>query len=413
MSANKKTHTRDFIGLQFFAAPTSNTPDRLAQIEQRMEAISTEINQEGADLPALSTEVDQLLEERKQLLEAAETRSALLAKIGGGNLGTPAPAFNAPFVNPEQRAANTYTVDSPEYRSAWLQNLRKNELTEVEQRAFTTVTNSAGAVIPTQISSNIIEKVHQYAPLLNEINLLRVPGTVQFIVEKTVNKAAYHAENGSISVSDDKLEKLDLSGYEITKLVQISKSVMQMSIQSFETWLVDSLARSIADLISETILVGTGSSQGKGLEKAATWNSDNSVEVSTSASLTTADVLALIALLPGGYDARAKFVMSKKTLFMDFMPLQDKNKNDIVTLQGNTYYIYGYPVLLDERVALHEAYLSDLYMMVGNMPEDITITADFSLGTNSYQFLGCAMFDCKPSMPNAVVKLRKAASDAS
>ena len=36
-------------------------------------------------------------------------------------------------------------------------------------------------------------------------------------------------------------------------------------------------------------------------------------------------MLNLIALLPGGYDANACFLMSKKTLFTDFMPLQDKS----------------------------------------------------------------------------------------
>ena len=122
----------------------------------------------------------------------------------------------------------------------------------------------------------------------------------------------------------------------------------------------------------------------------------------------TNDVLKLISLLPGGYDARAEFLMSKKTLFVDFMPLQDKSKNNIVTTEGKDYYIYGYHVVLDERIKDHEAYLGDLYTVVGNMPEDVTITSAFDINTNSYKFLGCAMFDCKPSMAEAFVKLKKA-----
>lgn len=402
----KKTHTRDFIGLQFFAEPA----DRMTQIEQRLSAIRGEVEQEGADLTALNTEVNQLLEERQQLTDSAEARSALLSKLGAGSIGTPVPAMAPTPSMPEQRQATAYTAASPEYRSAWLQRLRNVDLTETEQRAFTTVTDSAGAVIPTDTVNSILTKVKQYAPLLSKINLLHVPGMVRFAVEKTVHDADYHAENAQISAKEDKLETIDLTAYEITKLVQVSKSVKTMSIPAFENWLVDMLARKIADKISDTILNGTGSSQGKGIEKANTWAEENSVEVALSASLTNADVQKLIALLPGGYDARAEFLMSKKTLFMDFMPLQDKNKHDIVTVQGNSYYIYGYPVTLDERIADHEAYLADLYTVIGNLPEDITITSGFDIDTNSFKFLGCAMFDCKPSMPDAIRKLRKADS---
>ena len=408
----RKINTRDLIGLQFFAAPPAG--DRLSQIEARLSQIRTEMDQEGADLEALSNEVDNLIAERGQLKQGAETRAALLRKIGSGFAGTPLPGMQLPG-DPEQRS-ETYTLDSPEYRTAWLKGLLNNStvgrvepLTEAEQRAFTTVAGSAGAAIPTQTANTILEKVTQYAPLLSKINLLRVPGMVTFAVEDTVNAAAYHTENATIADSNDKLKSVTLSAYEITKKIPISKSVMLMSITAFETWLVDSLARSIADKISETILLGTGSTQGTGIDKAAVWDqSTNSVQVGSSASLTTEDVLKLISLLPGGYDARAEFVMSKKTLFTDFMPLQDASKNKLVTSEGRNYYIYGYPVQLDERVALHEAYLGDLYTVIGNMPEDVTVTSAFDIDTNSYKFLGCAMFDCKPSMSDAIVKLEKA-----
>lgn len=408
----KRTNTRDFIGLQFFAAPPAG--DRLSQIEARLSQIRTEMDQEGADLEALSNEVDNLIVERGQLKQGAETRAALLRKIGTGTVGNPLPGMQLPG-DPEQRS-ETYTIDSPEYRTAWIKSLRNNAyvgtvdpLTDAEQRAFNTVAGSAGAAIPTQTANTILEKVTQYAPLLSKINLLRVPGMVTFAVEDTVNAAAYHTENDTISASNDKLKSITLSAYEITKLIPISKSVKLMSIPAFETWLVDSLARSIADKISETILLGTGSTQGTGLDKAATWDqSTNSVQIGSAASLTTADVLKLISLLPGGYDARAEFIMSKQTLFNDFMPLQDKSKNDIVVMSGGSYYIYGYPVQLDQRVKAHEAYLGDLYTVIGNMPEDVTVTSAFDIDTNSYKFLGCAMFDCKPSMSDAIVKLEKA-----
>ena len=392
---------RSRVGIQFFAGA-----NRMTEIEQRLAAIRTEMDSEGADLTALSDEVDALLEERKTLLDAAEQRRTMLGKIAGG-AGREMRSFEPQPQTPETRE---YGRDSEEYRSAWLKTIAGNELTETEQRAWSTATASAGPLVPTQTANTIIEKVHQYAPLLDKITLLRVPGNVTYAVESEQADAAYHAENAAITAAETGLTSISLSAYEIVKLVQISKSVQKMALDVFESWLTQMLAKKIAKMISDTILKGTGSAQGTGIEKANTWGAANSVSVGKTDALTNKNVLDLIALLPGGYDANACFLMSKKTLFTDFMPLQDKSKNDLVRIEGGSYYVYGYPVMIDERVSDHEAYLADLSTVIGNMPEDVTITSDFDLKSNAFLFLGCAMFDCKPSQADAVRKLVKASA---
>lgn len=384
---------------------TQTNTNRVTEIEQRLAAIRTEMDAPDADLDALNTEADNLIAERKTLLDKAEQRRQLLGKIGSGEVGREARRFPLVEPTPEQRE---YTYESPEYRTAWLHTLMRCDLTDVEQRAWSTATSSAGPAIPTQTANQILEKVTQYAPLLGQITLLRVPGNVTFAVEGDEPDAAYHTENAAITATETGLTEITLSAYEIVKLVQISKSVQKMAIDAFESWLTDMIAKKLAKQISATILTGTGSSQGKGIDKANTWGATNSVTVAKDTALTTQNVLDLIALLPGGYDAGATFLMSKKTLFTDFMPLQDKSKNDLVRIEGGSYYIYGYPVMLDERVADHEAYLANLSTVIGNMPEDVTITSDFDLTKNAFLFLGSAMFDCEPSRADAVRKLVKA-----
>lgn len=384
---------------------TQTNTNRVTEIEQRLATIRTEMDAPDADLDALNTEADNLIAERKTLLDKAEQRRQLLGKIAGGEVGREARRFPLAEPAPEQRE---YTYESPEYRTAWLHTLMRCDLTEVEQRAWSTATSSAGPAIPTQTANQILEKVTQYAPLLGQITLLRVPGNVTFAVEGDEPDAAYHTENAAITATETGLTEITLSAYEIVKLVQISKSVQKMAIDAFESWLTDMIAKKLAKQISATILTGSGTSQGKGIDKANTWGATNSVTVAKEGTLTTQNVLDLIALLPGGYDAGASFLMSKKTLFTDFMPLQDKSKNDLVRIEGGSYYIYGYPVMLDERVADHEAYLANLSTVIGNMPEDVTITSDFDLTKNAFLFLGSAMFDCEPSRADAVRKLVKA-----
>lgn len=376
---------------------------RLQEIETRIAQIREEISAEGADLDALSAETDALIEERRVIIDGINQRKKLLDKIAGGDLGAGIPAAG----EPEERELGR---DSAEYRSAFLKNLRGIELSGIEKRAFTSAAGSAGAVIPTQTANEIIKKLKQYAPLLGEITLLHVAGNVKFAVESAKTDAAIHTENAAITADSDTLTSVSLGSYEITKLVQVSKTVATMSIDAFETWLVDMIAEKLSEKIGAFLINGTGTSQPTGINAAAEWGAANSVTVAKAASLTSGDVQALIGLLGGSYDRNAKFIMSKKTLFTDFMPLQDNSKNKIVVNEGSSYFVYGYPVMLDDNITVHEAFLGDFKKVVGNLSETINIVSGFDIDTNSYKYLGTAMFDSKIADVAAFVKLTKAAA---
>lgn len=366
---------------------------------------------------ALIAEAQELLDAGK-VAEAAEKRAQVerldeefeVAAAETANLNALANIQPpAPFSTRENMAGDPENKEAV-YRVAFFKRLQGKELSPEELTAYSSGASSAGAVIPTQTAEEIITKLKERAPLLQEITLLQVQGNVTFAVEGTNNAAAIHTENASITPAADTLTKVSLSGWEVTKLIQVSDTVKTMSINAFEGWLVDMLVESIADKISDMIINGTGSSQAKGIEKANTWGDTNSVSVAKAGSLTAANVQTLIGLLGGGYDANAKFIMSKKTLYTDFMPLQDNSKNDIVTREGRNYYVYGYPVLIDSRVTEHEAYLGDLKKYVANLAEFVNVKADFDIDTNSNKYLGVAIFDGTPALGEAFVKLVKATS---
>lgn len=376
---------------------------RLQEIEQRLSAIREEMNADGANLDALNSEVDSLISERNAIRTEVEKRKGILNKIGSGALGS-----GEPIAQPEEQ--RSFDVSSPEYRSAFFKKLRRLELTETEKRAFSSGASSAGAVIPTQTANEIIKKLKQHAPLLGEITLLQVAGNVKFAIENAKADAAIHTENATITAGTDTFTTVTLGGYEIVKLVQISDTVSTMSIDAFESWLTDMLAEKIGEKIGVCLVNGTGTSEPAGVASATTWGDTNSITVTKAGSLTAANVQALIGLLDGVHDANAKFLMSKKTLFTDFMPLQDNSKNSIVTVEGKDYFVYGYPVMLESNVAIHEAYLGDFKKIVGNLSEDIVVKSDFDIDTNSNKFLGVALFDSKVADSDAFVKLAKAAT---
>lgn len=375
----------------------------LDEINERMADISVELEKEDADIDALSKEVNELQEEKRALIEKAEVRKATLERIKKSN--------NLDILEKAGKEMNEErknVVETAEFRSAFLKKLQGKKLNEVEERTLTSAQKSAGATIPTTTQNLIMEKLEASAPLLNEIELMRVNGNVSFAVEADATDANIHVEGATITEDGDVLIPVALGTNEITKYITVSKTVANMSVDAFEKWLTNMLAKRIARKITKLIISGTGENQPKGIEKANAWNETNSITVAAEGKLTEDNVTSLTALLPGGYDANAKWLMSKKTLLSDFRPLQNKSKNDVFVKENGKYYVEGYEVMLDDSVTLHEAYLGDFKMYAGNLGEDVSVDTDKMLSKNSFEFLGSANFDGKPAIGEAFVKLQKA-----
>jgi HK97 family phage major capsid protein len=320
---------------------------RLAAIQRQIE--NRDAPPDAATIAALTTEADSLLEQRNALIAQNEQRETLHKRIAAGLeqsttiyqfTGTDAPEGQEG--RKHDRAASTDPAAAPEYRTGWLKKIRGMELTDTEKRAISNVAGSGAEVIPTQTANQIISRIQTIAPILGEVTLLHVRGAVKFAVEGVRSLAEVHTENQEITPATVPLVSVSLSGFEIVKLVQISGTVMNMSIPAFESWIVTMLSESLALTIENLMITGDGSGKPKGIDTANTWDTTNSITVAASASLTAANVQALIGLLNAGYDRNAKFLISKRTLYADFMPLQDNSKNSIVRVEGNKYFIYGY-----------------------------------------------------------------------
>ena len=374
----------------------------IEDVEKRMNEIRSMDLDKAENIEELTKEVDALTERRNALKEDASAKKELRAKIAEGAVQTTV------IEKPKENRTMTLTKEnyraSEEYRSAFLNNLMGRQLNEEQRAAFALA--GVDPVIPESMQTSIITKVKEYAPILSEITLLNVNGTVKFAVEGTVAGADIHAENAEITAATDTLVEVTLSTYEVTKLVQISDSVRTMTINAFESWLIDNLSESIAIKIESLIWNGTGSSQAKGIN-TITFDAAHKVEVAKSASLTAQNVFDLFGKLKTGYARNAKIYMNRKTLFSDFLPLEDKSKNNLVVENGGTYYVLGTPVELTDSIADHEAIMFDPKKYVANMPENTNIKQSVDLRHNAYLYLGVAQFDGKPALEEAFVKLVK------
>lgn len=368
-------------------------------INERKAAISAEMNVEGADLDALTAEVDVLEARSNELKEAAEKRAALATKVIASNNIVKEKIVEDKKVE-EKR---TFAPDSVEYRDVYLKNLMGKDIS-VEERAALT---SAADVIPTELVNQIYGKLEEN-PVYAELNVTRFPGYVQIPYAKTVNEASWTAMGTASTDSADEVDSISLSMYKLIKTVEITADIQAASIPAFQSWLVDTLARKMIAAIVAAVLNGNGSGKPTGVIPGLT---------AVDTSITYDTILAAMAAVPGQYHRDAVFVMSSDTFFNKVMTLKDDQKRPLV-VQGVAgvdrapeYMLLGHRVLLESSTDTETANnllfgnFRDGYAF--NIAKDVAIESDGSVEfrKGSVVYRAMALADGKPVINDAFAVL--------
>ena len=377
--------------------------DELAKIDERRAAIAAEVetaeasvleerDQESKELEARKAE----LVARKEELEAEEREAENVANNTVETEDVELPTEE------RKEMEKIYGIETEEYRSAWLKNLQGAKLNEEEQRAYAAA--DAANAVPTMVADKFFEKIKKLAPMLSEITLMQVAGSIKFTAEGTRNAASVHTENATTAPAADTIVSVKLDGNEFMKVIRISQAAATMSINAFEGWLVDMLAGDIARAIDNFII----NDASNGIVAMASTATTNVITATTSYTYT--DICNLVALLPAGYDAEAKFLVSKKTLYNDIKGILDTSKRPIFDPVEKT--LFGYPVLVDDYVPStnHEVYLGKWTDVVGNLSQPINVARSDQSGflNNSIDFRGTAIFDSSLAKNDAIVWIANA-----
>ena len=170
---------------------------RLEEINTRLSAIAGEIDAAtGEALTALETEVAELTAERQQIMNDIQTRQQLRSNIAAGIVtGNIIEENNEEDNTMENR---TFTLASEEYRSAFLRNLRGEDMNEMEKRAFTFLTTNTSAPLPTVMQNRIIDLIGADHPIVADVYRMDSGSAITIPVGKSiVADAGASAEGGA------------------------------------------------------------------------------------------------------------------------------------------------------------------------------------------------------------------------
>ncbi len=341
--------------------------EELEARRDELRAIGENPEERSADeleaLAAESREIDAELESRKEQAEA-EKRACEEAAENGETIKT---------FEEEKRMEKTFEINSPEYRSAWLENLQGRR---IDEEARTALANG-GYAIPQETANKIWGKMELY-PLLNAVDVMHIPGTVVLPVEGTINAAGVVAMGTAATDAADTLASVSLGIYKLIKTVEITADVAAMAVPAFEEWLVNRLANKLYRLVTALVAAGTGSSQPYGLTTISATN-----QTYTKAAITYADLLNIIATVPTEYLPNASFVMSRTTFFGNVLAVSDTAGNPVVVADRQApakYNILGFPVIIEDAVGTDIIFGDLKEGYVFNFGKDPAVDRDESVG---------------------------------
>ena len=347
-------------------------------LTERAEQIKVEMTAEGADLDALQAEADALVARKNELAEQAEARRAEAEEAAKN--ATIIRGFEEP-----RKDKRMFTIESTEYRDAWVKSIIGRPLEEEERSALT----SAGAVIPTQTINAVWDRLVKPAELLGKVDVSQFPTYVRFPKATTVNAASSGAVGASITESSDVVGYVDLVPNEYVKLLTVGADIDHMAIPAIHDWIVANLTDSIRYAINKDILVGSGSNALKGITASVNANG-----TALPASVTKASILKIMGTLGSAYQNGAIWIMTPTMFYENILTLTQLN--DYVINDGFQFKLFGHDVILmsEALVSSKETiFYGDPKAYKVNIFKALEVKPFETATTTNIQFRGACMAD--------------------
>lgn len=332
----------------------------------------------GDELDNAVKEAEDLDREKSDI----EKRSALTKRLSEGEFE--GSAIELPGKKQEERS---YGLDSKEYRSAFFKTLAGVELNEVEKRAMTTNSNSAGAAVPTITMNKIYEKIENESIAYKKVTVSHLKGHVVIPIEKLTADVERKGEGEGGAVKDDKIDSLELGAKKYIKLVRLTCELENTAIDALEDYIVKKLSKKLMLAIEYDIINGNGTNCVTGILHTIT-----PIETASNNTISYDDLCDLFAELPAIAKAGADLMMSTNTLYKKVKKVKDNEGRPIFDTKENK--VLGREVIENDNIPDGYILFGDFSSYMFNWSKDAEISksdqAAFACGDSVFRVLALA-----------------------
>jgi HK97 family phage major capsid protein len=318
--------------------------------------------EEQAEYGKLETEFQEIwdTEQRStkllmQDLEVERTSATPLEKrIGDGG--------DAPMTYREYREqrSGTPVSEQPEYRNAFWQYLSTKSLADLdveEHRALSKGTTTAGGyLVPTDFYNQLIRALRfmgSVSSLATEI-VTDSGDTIQVPANTAHGTAAWLAEAGSYTPTDETFAQVSLGANKATSKIIVSEELLQDSAFDLDAFLAREFGERIGVLENTANVKGSGTGQPQGILSSNTASNITTVTAATgnATAFTYSALVSAIFSLPKQYRDNAAFIVNDTSARNLYLMLDSQGRplwNVNVATTGPDTFL-GYPIYTDPDV---------------------------------------------------------------
>lgn len=253
-------------------------------------------------------------------------------------------------------------------------------MTDIEMRALDL--SGAAAALPVEIYNELITGT-KYADLLPRASVLNIPNAGPVYIPIASDTAAtWRTELDPGAEASPTLTKIELNGYELMRLMQMSAAAASMTVGDFQQRMTELLGAEVLDTLETSFITGTGIGQSKGLDHM-TWDASNQVLTDSAADpITPSHIARGLGLLPAKYSRGAVVLMNSVT-FYSICEWEDATGRPVLAVDRAADKFFGRDVVLNEHVANDVVYLADPKQLYVRFASPISVEADRSSGFTS------------------------------
>ena len=321
----------------------------IEQIEERKGAIVAELDNEGADLDALESEMRSLnaeIEARKaEEAKKAEIRSA----IANGNAGEV--ITEKDMGEKRTMKTNDEIRASKEYVDAFARYLVSEDATEV--RSLLTENATGGSVPVPAIVDDIIRTAWENNEILSRVRRTEIRGVLKVAFERTATAANVHTEGADAPAEETlKLGIVTMVPASVKKWIRISDEAIAMGGEALVRYVYEEVTYQIVKKLADLVVADIKNAPTSATSVAAC------VATITSAPSVTAIATAFANLSD---EATDPVVIMNKLTYASFKQAQAQANFAIDPFEG-------LPVLFNNSLkAYSAASANEVYAIVGDL----------------------------------------------
>lgn len=310
---------------------------------------------------------------------------------------------------------------SNEYRRAFLKSMMHKELDADEAGAFNLInaTQTAAthsALIPTTMMQNIWEEMGQLHPVIADSAPSRtyVKGKVSIPYGDITGDAAWTAEATATAEAAMTSGAVTLDGYDLSKGITVSWKLYEMSLDSFEAFLLRKLAEKVSNALAAGFITGAGSSGNAPTGVITALEAESStpqvVSYTAAAGITYANLTAAMSKITAGYIPGSSIYADSATIWTKLANILDENKRPIFipdVSAGGVGRIFGLPVKAEDGVTADKVLIGNYAKgYASNMNADVEVHYEEHVLARKTDYAAYAIADGKPMTTKAFAELK-------